>query len=110
MSSCLRFSTLPDCSREAAIPDWDHKSLCDRDRNILIGLVLAQPHSVDALGSTETLARMALVFSAETQIPTTPACLFKNLMLMRKAKVFSGLRTTGQTYRFVPLPSPEVPA
>lgn len=107
MSQCLRFTTLPDCSKDTAIADWDHKSLCERDRNILINLVLAQPLSVDALGSTETLNRMAIVFSAETQIATSPACLFKNLMLMRKAGVFT---RKPLKFRSLAAPSPEVPA
>lgn len=109
MSRCSRYSHLPNVNDPACIPAWDYKSLPEKARNTLLALYNGQALHVDALGSTDDLTRMALLFSAETGIPTTPACLYQNLMRMRKGGSIPARR---QPFKLVPLAqgTPEVPA
>lgn len=110
MSRCSRYSHLPNANDPGCIKPWDYKQLPEKARNVLLALYNAQALYVDSLGSTDDLTRMALIFSAETGIATTPACLYQNLMRMRKGGSIPARR---RSFRLVPLdakPAPEVPA
>lgn len=74
----------PDCSKPNAIEEWQWEDLSVEDREYLSALYLAQPDAVDRLGSTSTMSRMAIVFSARTGRPTSPHTLFRELMALRK--------------------------
>lgn len=75
---------IPDCSQSSSIEEWSWKDLTDGESQYLDKLYLAQPLAVDRLGSTPTMSRMAIVFSARTGRPTSPHTLFRELMALRK--------------------------
>lgn len=113
MSSCDRWTVIPDVSDPGSLHDWHHGELSEPHRKILLSLFLAQPSSVDALGSTDALARMAATFSALTGVPTLPATLFAALVGLRKAGLIQPRRRRTSDLNVVklaPAPSPEVPA
>lgn len=107
MSKC-RYTHLPNVNDPACVPAWDYKTLAEKHRNTLIALFNGQSLGVDSLGSTDDLARMATLFSAETGIPTTPACLYSNLMRMRKGGSLPAKRPALKVVKLAP--NPEVPA
>jgi hypothetical protein len=74
----------PDCSQPSAIGEWQWEELSQEDREYLNTLYMAQPDAIDRLGSTSTMSRMAIVFSARTGRPTSPHTLFRELMALRK--------------------------
>lgn len=73
-----------NCSKPDCIADWNYRDLSDEHRDFLIGLYMEQPDAVDRLGSTSTMSRMAIVFSAQTGRPTSAATLYRALMALRK--------------------------
>lgn len=73
-----------NCSKPDCIADWNYRDLSDEHRDFLIELYMEQPDAVDRLGSTSTMSRMAIVFSAQTGRPTSAATLYRALMGLRK--------------------------
>lgn len=106
-----RWTTIPDCSEPDSVADWSHTDLTEVHRKHLLSLYAAANTPVDALGSTETVARMAAVFTSLTGIPTMPYTLFRELVKMRKAGLIPP-RDRPQRPTFVKLqqPEPEEPA
>lgn len=108
MSRCQSsWTVIPDCSVPDSVADWHASEMTEPQKRIAVSLYEAQPHAIDALGSTDTLARMAATFSALTGVATMPATLFAALVALRKN---GAIRPRRQSFRFVPLPTPEVPA
>lgn len=97
------FTILPDCSQPASVSVWHRTDMDDTQRKILLALYAQQPHSVDALGSTDTLDRMAAVYSAVTGVPTLPATLFAALVALRKSGSIASRRTPVEKPNFVRL-------
>lgn len=102
------WTVIPDCSLPDSVEHWHASDLSEPHRKILVSLYEAQPHAIDALGSTDTLARMAATFAALTGQATMPSTLFAALVALRKNGM---LRPRKARFTFVPLPTaPEVPA
>lgn len=109
-SRCVTsWTVIPDCSAPDSVPAWHATELSEPHARILVSLYEAQPHAIDALGSTDTLDRMAYTFAALTGLPTTPATLFAALVALRKNGSIPARR---QPFKLVPLAqaAPEVPA
>lgn len=105
-----RWTIAPDCSEPDSVESWHASDLSDPHKKILVSLYESQPNAIDALGSTDTVVRMAAVFSSLTGIPTLPQTLFAALVALRKNGV---IRPRREVFKFVPLPAqaaPEVPA
>lgn len=83
---------IPDCSQPSAISEWRYSELSPEHRAYLDALYMAQPEAIDRLGSTSTMSRMAIVFSARTGRPTSPHTLFRELVNMRKDGLLSTRR------------------
>lgn len=77
-------SDVPDCSNQNCIKDWSYKEMTEQELEHLFALYMKQPDAVDRLGSTSTMSRMAIVFSAQTGRPTSAATLYRALMALRK--------------------------
>lgn len=109
-SRCITaWTVVPDCSAPDSVLDWHASDLTEPQKRIAVSLYEAQPHAIDALGSTDTLARMAATFSALTGLATMPSTLFAALVALRKNGSIPARR---QPFKLVPLAqgTPEVPA
>ena len=107
----ITWTCIPDCSDPTSVGDWHHTDLTDPHRKILLSLFASQPASVDSLGSTVTIDRMAATFSALTGVPTLPSTLFAALVGLRKAGLIQPRRKRTSDLKVVKLaPNPEVPA
>jgi len=106
------WTCIPNCADPASVGDWHHTDLTEPQRKILLSLFASQPASVDSLGSTDAIARMAAVFSALTGVPTLPHVLFAALVGLRKAGLIAPRRkrTSDQMLVKLAAPGPEVPA
>ncbi len=105
MSLSTVWVTIPDCTEPDSVPHWHYTDLPEVHRRHLLSLYAATGESVDALGSTETLARMTAVFISLTGIPTMPSTLFSNLVAMRKAGLIPARRQ--KTTKFITLAQSE---
>lgn len=113
MSTCNRWTVIPDCSRHDSVPCWLFKDLSDPHKKILLSLFYALPTklTVDELGSTHTVERMAATFGALTGIPTLPSTLYKALMAARKAEAIETIAQRREASGLLKLATePEVPA
>lgn len=116
MSTCNRWTVIPNAADPGSVPTWHFKDLAEPHKKILLSLLCALPDkvSVDGLGSTETVVRMSSIFSALTGVPTLPSTLFAALVAARKAGEIETRserrRAAVNTLKLAPAPSPEVPA
>ncbi len=110
MSLSTTWTVIPDCTEPDSVPHWHYTDLSEVHRRHLLSLYAATGESVDALGSTETLARMTAVFSSLTGIPTMPSTLFAALVAMRKAGLIPARRQKATKFITLAQSEEETPA